>query len=122
MKHIPTELVEEIVRRLVQGLHPEKIILFGSHAYGQPTSASDLDIMIIVSESTAPPHRRDQQAYSCLRGLQIPIDLLVLTQEEFARQATVVTSLARRVKEKGKLLYDRREMRGDSAVAIEKLA
>jgi len=56
------EVLREIVRRLVQGLQPEQIILFGSHAYGEPTQASDLDIMIIVSESSEPAHRREQKA------------------------------------------------------------
>jgi len=53
--YIPKETLEEIIQRLVEGLQPEQIILFGSYAYGQPTSASDLDIMIIVSDSTEPP-------------------------------------------------------------------
>ena len=36
MKKIPEGLLEEIVERLKEGLHPDKIILFGSHAYGKP--------------------------------------------------------------------------------------
>ena len=56
--YISKVTLEEIVRRLVEGLQPEQIILFGSYAYGQPTEGSDLDIMIIVSESSEPAHRR----------------------------------------------------------------
>ena len=38
MRHdIPKKSVEEIVHRLVEGLQPEQIILFGSYAYGHPT-------------------------------------------------------------------------------------
>ena len=104
------ESVEQIVQRLVEGLQPEQIILFGSYAYGQPTEGSDLDIMIIVSASPDPPHRRDQKAYRCLRGIKTPKDLMVLTRDEFERQARITTSLARRIKERGKVLYERREM------------
>jgi len=50
--YVPKETLEEIIQRLVEGLQPEQIILFGSYAYGQPTEGSDLDIMIIVSESS----------------------------------------------------------------------
>ena len=105
--YISQVTLEEIVWRLVEGVQPEQIILFGSYAYGQPTEESDLDIMVIISESTEPPHRRAQKAYKCLRGIRVPIDLIVLTREELAKQSSVVTSLARRVVERGKVLYER---------------
>jgi len=111
------EVLREIVRRLVQGLQPEQIILFGSHAYGEPTQASDLDIMIIVSESSEPAHRREQKAYACVGAVGVSKDLLVLTREEFEEQSQVVTSLARRVKEKGTVLYDRSKASRDSQMA-----
>jgi predicted nucleotidyltransferase len=111
------EVLREIVRRLVQGLQPEHIILFGSHAYGEPTQASDLDIMIIVSESSEPAHRREQKAYACVGAVGVSKDLLVLTREEFEEQSQVVTSLARRVKEKGTVLYERSQASRDSQMA-----
>ena len=114
--------LDEIGWRLVEGLQPEQIILFGSYAYGQPTKASDLDIMIIISESTEPAYRRAQQAYRHLRGIRVPIDLIVLTQEEVAKQRVVVTSLARQVVERGKILYERSEARRDSKMANQKSA
>ena len=114
---IPKEPLEVIVHRLVEGLQPEQIILFGSYAYGQPSEGSDLDIMIIVPESSEPAHRREQKAYACVGAIGVPKDLLVLTREEFEKQARVVTSLARRVKEKGEVLYERGETHGNSEVA-----
>jgi hypothetical protein len=105
MKQVSSELLDEIVGRLVQGLHPEKIILFGSQAYGEPTEASDLDLLVVVAESDEPPHRRAQTAYGCVGAIGVSKDLLVWTREEFEKQARVVTSLARRVKERGKVLY-----------------
>ena len=104
-----TQSLEQIVRRLVEGLQPEQIILFGSYAYGQPKAGSDLDILVIVSESTEPAHRRAQKAYRCVGSIGIPKDLLVLTREEYEKQMRIVTSLARHVKEKGRVLYERRE-------------
>lgn len=120
--NIPQELLEEVIRRLVEGLQPDQIILFGSYAYGQPTEGSDLDLMIIVSESSEPAHRRDQKAYRCVGAVGVSKDLLVLTREEFEEQARVVTSLARRVKEKGTVLYERSKARRDSEVADKELA
>ena len=103
------ESLERMVKRLVEELQPEQIILFGSYAYGQPTEGSDLDIMVIVSDSTDPPHHRMRKAYRCVGAIGVSKDLLVLTRKEFEKQARVITSLARRVKETGKVLYERRE-------------
>jgi predicted nucleotidyltransferase len=49
------EVLEEIVKRLEEGLHPEQIILFGSYAYGEPTERSDVDLLIVVPDSTELP-------------------------------------------------------------------
>ena len=116
------ESLEKIVQRLVEGLQPEQIILFGSYAYGQPAEGSDLDLLIVVSDSTEPPHRRAQKAYGCVGAIGVPKDLLVLTREEFEKQARVVTSLARRAKERGTVLYERRKARRDQEVADQEPA
>lgn len=108
-----TPMVAEIVRRLVKGMHPRQIILFGSRAYGQPDEGSDLDLMVIVPNSGRPPHRRAQDAYACVGAVGISKDLIVMTEEEFERQALVATSLARLVKDHGKVLYERRETSPD---------
>lgn len=105
MKHIPTGLLEEIIRRLVHGLGPEKIILFGSHAYGEPNEASDIDLLVVVPSSDEPRYRRARKAYSCLRGLTAPTELLVLTHQEIERAATVPTSLASQALRQGRVLY-----------------
>ncbi len=48
MKQVPPELLETIVQRLVDGLKPERVVLFGSHAYGTPTEFSDIDLLEII--------------------------------------------------------------------------
>lgn len=105
MKHLPAELLEEIVRRLVNGIQPEKIILFGSHAYGHPTEASDIDLLVIVSDSDEPRYRRASKAYSLMWGLSAPTELLVMTRQELEKSATVSGSLANQALQKGKVLY-----------------
>ena len=99
-------VVEHVVDRLVAALRPERILLFGSYAWGDSTPDSDLDLMVIVSASTEPPHRRAQRAYRAVGPVGVPKDLLVLTREEFERQAQVPTSLARRVQREGVMLYE----------------
>lgn len=102
---ISSELIEEIVRRLVNGIHPEKNILFGSYAYGEPTETSDIDLLVVVSESEEPRYRRASRAYSFMWGLTVPTELLVMTREELEKSATVANSLASQALLKGKVLY-----------------
>ncbi|WP_068815555.1 nucleotidyltransferase domain-containing protein [Phormidesmis priestleyi] len=106
MKYLSAELLKEIVERLVQGLQPEKVILFGSHAYGEPHEDSDIDILVIVSDSDEPRHRRASQAYGSLWGLTAPTEILVLTRREVEKSATVATSLVSQALERGKVLYE----------------
>ena len=44
---LKTDIIEEIVRRIVSIAQPEKIILFGSYAYGNPDADSDIDLLVI---------------------------------------------------------------------------
>lgn len=47
--HKIAEQVEPYLRVIVERFHPEKIILFGSQAYGKPTEHSDVDLLIVRS-------------------------------------------------------------------------
>ncbi len=105
MKDIPDGLLEEIVRRLVDGLSPEKIILFGSHAYGYPDENSDIDLLVIIPESGEPRHRRASKAYSCLWGITAPVELIVLTRQEIEQGLKILTSLVSQAIKRGKILY-----------------
>jgi len=105
MRELSPDLLKEIVRRLVEGLHPEKIILFGSHAYGSPTETSDIDLMVVVPESDQPRYRRAQEAYGCLWGLTAPVEILVLTRKELEEMERVPASLGSQVLHRGKVIY-----------------
>ena len=94
-----------IVSRLVETLNPEQIILFGSYAYGLPNPDSDLDLLVIVSESDQPRYRRSRLAYSALRGISFPTDVIVMTREEVKKKSTVCNSLVRRALDQGQVLY-----------------
>ena len=107
MKTIDPKLLEEITRRLVAEFQPEQIILFGSHAWGTPDEDSDVDLLVIVSESDMRPVQRDVQAHLSLSGLGVPKDILVKTRAEVERFRQVYASLEAEILERGKVLYDR---------------
>jgi len=97
--------IDEATKRISQAIKPENIYLFGSHAWGSPTSDSDIDLFIVVSESDQPPYRRSRAVYHSLHGIRAPIEVVVRTREEVERSKLVVTSLTRKVLDQGKLLY-----------------
>ena len=109
MKHVEDATLQEIVRRLVAEFQPEAILLFGSHAWGTPTDDSDLDLLVIVSESDEDPAARATRGYLVMGGLSTPMDLLVKTRAEVERYRPVYASLTRRIMDEGRLLYGRRE-------------
>ena len=53
------EQIDEIKRRIVENFKPEKIILFGSYADGNPKEDSDLDLLIIKDSNYSPQRYRD---------------------------------------------------------------
>ena len=54
MQQLGTEMLEQITVRIVSAIHPERILLFGSHVWGHPTDDSDIDVLIIVRHSDQP--------------------------------------------------------------------
>lgn len=96
-----------ISSRLAQEFDPEKIFLFGSYAWGKPDENSDIDLMVIVSNSDLPPARRSSRAYRALRGIGQSKDIIVKTISEFNKYASVEASLEAKILKEGKLLYER---------------
>lgn len=105
MVELSATLLSEVTARLVAEFQPERVILFGSHAWGQPTADSDVDLLLVVSESDQTPTRRAQRAQRTLGSLPIPADVLVKTRAEVDRQALLGSSLVRRALAEGRVLY-----------------
>ena len=82
-----------------------RIILFGSYAWGEPNEDSDVDLFVIVPESVERPIRRMQRAHRCLIGMGVSKDVLVKTRAEAERYRHVLASLEHRVFADGKVLY-----------------
>ncbi len=100
-------LFNEITRQLVAEFQPEQVILFGSYAWGHPMPDSDVDIMVIVADSEQKPYARSTRAHRCLRGIRIPMDILVRTRAEFDKYRHVPASFQHKIITEGKVLYER---------------
>jgi predicted nucleotidyltransferase len=105
METLSQNLVHELIRRLVAEFQPHQIWLFGSHAWGLPDEHSDIDVLVVVGESSESPVRRAQRAHRCLKGLGISKDILVKTQAEIDRFRGVPSSLESDILARGRRIY-----------------
>ena len=86
----------------------EKIILFGSHAYGTPSEGSDYDFFVILKDDTEKPILVLQKIYRSLakRPMIIPVDVLANYKSRFEWRSTQPT-IERRIANEGVVLYER---------------
>jgi len=101
---VTKQQIDEIVKRIADNYHPEKIVLFGSYAYGTPTEDSDLDLLII-KDTELPRRMRGREVRKHLRGMKIAVDLLVYTNQEVEEWRDVNTAFITTVMGKGKVLH-----------------
>lgn len=102
--------VEEILQRAVEKIRrdydPEKIILFGSHAYGEPDEDSDLDFFIVKQTDKRPLDRFvEVSRITYEKGLKVPISPLVYTPEEVEERLELGDDFVEEVLSKGRVLY-----------------
>jgi predicted nucleotidyltransferase len=96
--------LDELVRRIVDAVHPLRIILFGSAARGEMGADSDVDVMVVVPEGT-PERRTAMNIYPLLFGVGVPIDLLVTTPSYLQEYGAAFGSVHHEVLQEGRELY-----------------
>jgi predicted nucleotidyltransferase len=74
-------LLDEIVRRVVEVAHPDRIILFGSAARGEMGPDSDIDLLVVKSGAFNRLHLA-QGIHLRFFGLAVPVDVIVVTPED----------------------------------------
>ncbi|OGZ20789.1 MAG: hypothetical protein A2W55_02460 [Candidatus Nealsonbacteria bacterium RIFCSPHIGHO2_02_38_10] len=98
--------INQIVKNLKK-YKPEKIILFGSHAWGKPNASSDVDILV-VKKSKLSRRIRTAQAEKFLGALPYPVDVLVYTPGEIERRKELGDFFINLILKKGQVIYERR--------------
>ena len=97
-------LLSEITQKVVLAFRPKSIILFGSYAYGKPTSDSDLDLLIVM-ESRDRPAERIRKVSDLFDPRPLPMDFIVLTPREMKHRLSGFDPFLEEVLEKGQMLY-----------------
>ncbi len=92
------------VERLVAAARPKQIILFGSHARGDADDHSDIDLLVVeaVVENRFEEMIRLNRA---LKGLVMPVDLLVISEQEFEQRSATPGTVEHTARREGRVLY-----------------
>ncbi|HUU26508.1 MAG TPA: nucleotidyltransferase domain-containing protein [archaeon] len=98
--------IEEMVRRIVEKFHPEKIILFGSWARGTAAPDSDVDLLVVLPVQGSRRSKAMEIDYA-LADRDLPLDLIVVTPEQFEREKQLIGTFIRPAVLEGKILYER---------------
>jgi len=108
IKQINRDLLDRMTRLIIKAIHPEKIILFGSHAKGNNNHNSDIDILVVVKQNRLPRYKRSIIIYKALAGILIPKDILVYTVDEIEEWSEVPEAFVTTAVREGKLLYEKK--------------
>ena len=101
---VTMDQIRELAGQIAERFHPEKIILFGSYAYGQPDEGSDVDLLVIM-----PARNMIDQSAKIRLALPLrsfPLDLIVRTPTYVRRRLEGEDWFLREIIGKGKVLYE----------------
>jgi predicted nucleotidyltransferase len=104
--HIPMSAIRRFARQIAEKFHPDKIILFGSYAYGKPHEWSDVDLLVVM-----PAYSQTTQAIRITLAFDVPfsLDLIVRTPERLRRDVKDGDWFLREITSKGKVLYEKND-------------
>ncbi|MDX6577940.1 MAG: uncharacterized protein QOE96_3893 [Blastocatellia bacterium] len=96
--------IRDLTSQIAREFSPDRIILFGSHAYGQPGNDSDVDILVVLPFEGKPVRKAIEIRNKVNAGL--PLDLIVRTPEQLAERVAQNDWFIREILERGHTLYE----------------
>jgi predicted nucleotidyltransferase len=106
--NIPMSAIRRFARRIAEKFDPEKIILFGSFAYGTPHRDSDVDLLVVM-----PAHDEINQSIRIILAFDpvFPLDLIVRTPQRLRRRLAEADSFLHEITSKGIVLHEKSDAR-----------
>ena len=98
------KVIESLVQKIVEAVHPLKIILFGSYARDNANPESDIDVLVVMPEGIH-CRRTAQLLYRRITGLGAPFDILVTTPDALEKHKDNIGLIYRTVLKEGKEIY-----------------
>jgi predicted nucleotidyltransferase len=96
--------IKRLCRQIAQTFQPNKIILFGSQAYGQPREDSDIDLLVVMPYTGSSREQALKVALSL--NVMAPLELLVRTEEEIHQRMELGDQFIKEIVERGKVIYE----------------
>jgi predicted nucleotidyltransferase len=103
---ITSEKMRDAVQRVIKVVRPRKVILFGSAVRGETTIHSDLDILVVTHEEVESPRRESVRIRRALRGILMPMDILVISEKRLEELADLPGLIYRDALRQGMVVYD----------------
>ncbi len=103
--------IRAMAQLIVERFDPEQIILFGSHARGEGSEHSDVDLLVVLRSDAVKPQRGNPIRRAIAERFVLPVDVVIRSPEVIARQRNDRHSVIHRMLEEGKVLYERRAAR-----------
>ena len=100
---IPMRVIRRYARAIAERFQPDKIILFGSYAYGTPNEDSDVDLLVVMPAN----HHNQSVSIQYRLAAPFPLDLLVRTPKEMAWRLEEGESFTTTIVTQGKVLYEK---------------
>lgn len=108
MKEDVKTILSEAVEKLKKKYKPQRIILFGSYAYGNPTEDSDIDLLILKNTNKRRVDRFVQVKRIIYNpNCKIPISPLIYNQEELEERLRIGDGFIKEIIQKGIILYEK---------------
>jgi len=98
------EAIQRVVQQIVKQFCPEKVILFGSYAYGVPTEDSDVDLLVVMEAEGNPLHAAAR--ISAAIDHPFPLDILVFEPLQLRASLERGAVFATEVASRGMVLYE----------------
>jgi len=102
---VPMSEIRQYCKAIGRRFEPRKIILFGSHAYGQPHKDSDVDVLVVMRNAKKLGRQPAVTIRSEIKA-GFPVDMLVRDEREVARRLRDRDSFMLDIIEKGRVLYE----------------
>jgi len=96
--------IRAFVNRVAAQFHPQRVILFGSYAYGKPTVDSDVDILVVMPHEGHPAVQAAEIRKQVRAGF--PVDLVVRSPKEIQRRLAMGDFFISEIMERGQPLYE----------------
>ncbi len=103
---VTPEKIEAVVRKIVGIEQPRKVILFGSAVHRQANTHSDADFLVVTKDEVASPRRESVRIRRALRGLSMPMDILVISERRLKELGDQPGLIYREALRTGKVVYE----------------